>query len=196
MPRPISWLPQLHLIRRSVGSSVRSHYERRDLELLFQLQPSAAAKLLGLLPTVAIGTSKLVPRDALARFLEAVQASDDVPALLERMSLERRAAARRRRKYLVAPVEPGGMRALPDSITIEPGRLEVRFGSVREMCEALYALVQVAECEEFERLYSPERPAEREDPGREVREMFAELRRLEEAARMLPGEREAAGRGR
>ena len=41
MPRPISWLPQLHAIERSVQNSVRSHYQRRDLEQLFSLQPRA-----------------------------------------------------------------------------------------------------------------------------------------------------------
>ncbi|MDQ1450390.1 MAG: hypothetical protein QOK38_256 [Acidobacteriaceae bacterium] len=35
MPRPISWLPRLHEIRRSVVNSVRSHYDRNDLERLF-----------------------------------------------------------------------------------------------------------------------------------------------------------------
>jgi len=37
--RPICWLPRLHLIRRAVTNSVRSHYDRHDLEQLFELQP-------------------------------------------------------------------------------------------------------------------------------------------------------------
>ena len=39
MPRPLSWLPRLHVIRRTVANSVRSHYDRRELETLFELQP-------------------------------------------------------------------------------------------------------------------------------------------------------------
>ena len=42
MPRRLSWLPRLHEIRRSVGNSVRSHYDRRDLQTLFEFQPRAA----------------------------------------------------------------------------------------------------------------------------------------------------------
>jgi hypothetical protein len=37
MPRPLSWLPRLHEIDRSVANSVRSHYDRRDIERLFEL---------------------------------------------------------------------------------------------------------------------------------------------------------------
>jgi len=32
MPRPLSWLPRLHEISRSVANSVRSHYDRHDLQ--------------------------------------------------------------------------------------------------------------------------------------------------------------------
>jgi hypothetical protein len=45
MPRPISWLTRLHEIRRAVASSVRSHYERKEIEALFQVQPRAAVTL-------------------------------------------------------------------------------------------------------------------------------------------------------
>ncbi len=45
MARPVSWLPRLHEIRRAVANSVRSHYDRHDLQNLFELQPRAAQKL-------------------------------------------------------------------------------------------------------------------------------------------------------
>ena len=60
MPRPISWLPRLHEIRRSVFNSVRSHYDRNDLERVFEVQPRSAQLLLELLPTVRLGRSLLV----------------------------------------------------------------------------------------------------------------------------------------
>jgi hypothetical protein len=63
MPRPITWLPQLHEIRRSIANSVRSHYDRRDIEALFELQRRAAQKLVEMLPIVRIGTSHLIQRD-------------------------------------------------------------------------------------------------------------------------------------
>ena len=60
MPRPISWLIRLHEIRRAVASSVRSHYERKEIESLFLVQPRAAQLLLEMLPTTAVGRSRLV----------------------------------------------------------------------------------------------------------------------------------------
>ncbi len=72
MPRPASWLPRLYDITRSVTNSVRSHYQRRDLELLFELQPRAAQKLLKMLPTTEVGTGHLVSRETLLSFLARV----------------------------------------------------------------------------------------------------------------------------
>jgi hypothetical protein len=81
MPRPISWLPRLHIIARSVAQSIRSHYDRHDLEALFELQPRSAQKLLEMLPTVQVGNSHLVDREVLANFLDRVRDADDVAGL-------------------------------------------------------------------------------------------------------------------
>ncbi len=53
--RPVSWLPRLHTITKTVQNSVRSHYDRGDLERLFELQPRAAQKMLEMLPIVRSG---------------------------------------------------------------------------------------------------------------------------------------------
>jgi len=88
MPRPVSWLPRLHEISRAVANSVRSHYDRRDLEQLFELQPRAAQKLIEILPSVPIGTSRLVERSDLAHFLDRVRKTDDTAALFETLRQE------------------------------------------------------------------------------------------------------------
>src|ERR1700692_165930 len=85
MARPASWLPRLHEIQRTVANSVRSHYDRHNLEQLFELQPRAAQKLLSLLPTVAVGTSRLVEREALGSFLDGARDADDITAYLARI---------------------------------------------------------------------------------------------------------------
>jgi hypothetical protein len=51
MPRPISWLPRLHLFRRAVETTVRSHYNRKDLDRPFEIQPRSAQLLYELLPS-------------------------------------------------------------------------------------------------------------------------------------------------
>jgi hypothetical protein len=101
LPRPISWLPRLHIIARSVANSVRSHYDRHDLETLFELQPRAAQKLLEMLPTVQIGSSRLVDREVLASFLDRVRDADDMSKLFGEIRAEKAQVSRRRPRSLV-----------------------------------------------------------------------------------------------
>jgi hypothetical protein len=62
-PRPITWLPRLPEIRRSVKRSARSHCERKDIERLFELQPRAAQALVqGISPSAQVGRSFLLAR--------------------------------------------------------------------------------------------------------------------------------------
>ena len=156
MPRPVSWLPRLHEIRRSVANSVRSHYDRGDLEQLFELQPRAAGKLLEMLPTVQVGTSQLVDKQVLAGFLDRVQDADDTAKLFDEVRAEKAKGARRRPRSLVRrDLDPIGIASLPSSITLSLGRLEVDFETVEDLAEAMYALARVleAEGEEFARTF-------------------------------------------
>ncbi len=181
MPRPLSWLSRLHEIRRSVANSVRSHYDRRDLQSLFELQPRAAQKLLELLPTVPVGTAKLVEREALLTFLDRVREAEDTSRLMEEIRQERAAPSRKKIRSLVRrDTDPVSLSSLPESIGLSRGRLEVSFRSVVELAEAMYWLAQMLETEEFAREFEPEPPAlpEAEDAG-EIREIFAELERME-----------------
>ena len=156
MPRPVSWLPRLHEISRTVANSVRSHYDRGDLQKLFELQPRAAGKLLEMLPTVQVGTSRLVDREVLLGFLGRVRDAEDIPKLFEEIRTETVAVSRRKPRSLVRrDLDPIGIASLPSSITLSPGRMEVRFGTVEELAEAMYALARVLESEgeEFERRF-------------------------------------------
>ena len=101
MARPLSWLPRLSDIRRAVANSARSHYGRRDLETLFELQPRAAQKLLEMLPTLQVGTSRLVDREVLAGFLDRVRDAEDTAELLERVRAEKAQVSRKRPRSLV-----------------------------------------------------------------------------------------------
>jgi hypothetical protein len=55
MSRPISWLTRLHETIRSVTDLVRSHYDRPDLERLFELRSCAAPKTDRLCPWLPSG---------------------------------------------------------------------------------------------------------------------------------------------
>jgi hypothetical protein len=148
LPRPISWLPRLHVIARSVANSVRSHYDRHDLESLFELQPRAAQKLLEMLPSVQIGSSRLVDREVLASFLDRVRDADDTTKLFQEIRAEKAQVSRRRPRSLVRrDLDPIGIASLPSSIKVSRGRLEVSFSTVEELATAMYALARVLEAE-------------------------------------------------
>ena len=182
MPRPLSWLPRLHEITTTVANSVRSHYARQDLERLFELQPRAAQKLLELLPSVQIGTARLVEREVLASFLERVRDADDTAALFETLRQEKAAAPRRKVRSLVRrDLDPVGLSSLPDGITLTRGRLDVSFGTVEQLAESLLMLARVLESDGdgFAEAYEVREETVRDDAAAdEVRRMFAELEEL------------------
>ena len=181
LPRPVSWLPRLHLIARLVANSVRSHYDRHDLESLFELQPRAAQKLLEMLPTVQIGNSRLVDREVLASFLDRVRDADNTTRLFDQIRAEKAQVSRRKPRSIVRrDLDPIGISSLPKAITLQPGRMEVRFTTVEQLAEAMLMLARVLESEgeqfavEFE---------VREEPKstEKAQNVTAVLRELEEA---------------
>jgi hypothetical protein len=177
MPRPISWLPRLHEITRSVANSVRSHYDRRDLEQLFELQPRAAQKLLEMLPTVQVGTSGLVEREALGFFLDRVRESENTTDLFDQIRKEKAQTSRRKIRALVRrDLDPVGLSSLPDSMTLSPGRLEVRFETVEELCESMLLLARVItdELDAFVKTYEV-RAVEDEKSDNEMELLFSNL---------------------
>ncbi len=184
MPRPVSWLPRLPEISRAVANSVRSHYDRRHVEHLFELQPRAAQKLIEILPSVQIGTSRLVERSDLARFLDRVREANDTAALFEALRQEKAAVSRRKVRSLVRrDLDPVGLPSLPDTITLTRGRLEVSFGTVEQLAESLLLLARVLESDgdAFADAYEVREQTAVDDAADEVRRMFEELEELEGA---------------
>ena len=182
MARPLSWLPRLHEIRRIVGNSVRSHYDRNDLEGLFGLSPRGAGKLLELLPTVPVGTAHLVDREILASFLNRVYEADDVAEVFKAIRQEKAAGSRKKVRSLVRrDLDPLGLTSLPDWIGLSRGRLVVSFRSVDELAEAMLTLARILESEgdAFAELYEPERPQPVENDVEELRRMFQGLEEME-----------------
>lgn len=185
MARPASWLPRLHEIRRSVKNSVRSHYDRRDLELLFKLQPRGAGKLLEMLTTDTIrGRSGLVNRETLKGFLDRVAEADDVPALLDQMRTEKTTVARRRPRAMVRR-DFTAVEAASLSAWISRGHLDVRFESAQQLADILWRLASALEYdfEEFLQLYEPEAPVPeaKRVASKEMQELYRELEGLEAA---------------
>ena len=186
MARPISWLPRLHEIRKAVANSVRSHYTREDLEWLFQLQPRAASRMMELFTVEAVGTTYTVPREQLTAVLERFQETDDPHALLAELRKEKVQVSRRTLRHLVRrDVAAATLVSLPNTITLEPGRMEVRFATVTELAQAMLylALALESDGDEFARRYEPV-AHQVEDPAVEdIKALFSELEEMEAVRR-------------
>lgn len=158
MSRPVSWLPRLHEITKTVTNSVRSHYDRRDIEKLFELQPRAAQELLKLLPSVQVGTSPLLDREVLADFLGACGRPRTRQVSSIRCGKKSQQFSKRRlRSPVRRDLDPVAITSLPDSMTLSRGRLEVNFQTVEQLAECMLLLARVLESEgeEFAQEFEP-----------------------------------------
>lgn len=181
-----SWLSRLPEIRRSVRESVRSHYDSRALQRLFEVKPRAAQKLIQIVSVGAkVGRSALVERVALADFLTVVAESDDPEATLRVRRRQQKPAPRRALRELIqADSDPATLETIPRNITLSTGKMEIEFTRMEELAGALHAIAQILEneFEEFADRFEPVFEAVTEvDPVTEdLRRAFAELRRREQ----------------
>jgi hypothetical protein len=171
MGRRLSWLDRLYPISRTVAGSARSHYDRKDLQQLFEIQPRSAQNLMAALPTVAVGRARLVERETLSNFLQQLQQADDpAQAYGDIREGKGKTTVRRKLRSLVLQDVDSGVDSLPGSIHLSPGRLNITFQTVDELAEALMHLAVVLDkqLDEFITRYepppepSPEELAERE----------------------------------
>lgn len=186
MARPIPWLPRLKEIRKSAAGSVRSHYERRDLQELFQVQSRTANRLLEILPTVPIGSSHLVEREELVKFLDRIDAAADVSAEMEKMREEKTVSRRKLRFLNQRDVDPMSLYGVPDTLTLTRGDIRIQFQTMEQLAATLVTLARVLQddLDEFVRLYEPKPPPDETDTAAEdVRQLFRELEEMEAAHR-------------
>ena len=189
MPRPISWLPRLAEIRRSVKNSARSHYERKDIERLFELQPRAAQALVqGISPSAKVGRSFLLwPAPILEVFLDRIQEGANPASLLSHRS---EPVPRRSLRELVQVDRfSATLDEAPGNISLQPGELTITFSSMQELAGALLALAEILDNAEqfaaFEDRFVPRPPENNHsaEDGAAVEKMFKELEVAEQEAR-------------
>lgn len=181
-------------------NSVRSHYGRSDLETLFDLQPRAVQNLLAMLPTITVGTSRLIEREALLSVLEEVHHAKDVIAFLESLRTRKTTVSRRKLRTLVQrDTAPVSLDALPEGLRLQRGRLEVRFKTVEELARTMYHLARMLETDSdgFAITYEPVRPGR--DGGSsdyDVQTLFTELADMEQRPHRVASEGESEPRRR
>ena len=182
MARPVSWLPRLHQIDQRVRNSVRSHYQRSELERLFELQPRSAQLLMDAMPTIGIGRSRLVERDHLLSFLEQVREAGDPAQVIERARSQRAAPSRRTLRQLVAYDEaPATWETLPASLTLSPGQVVIQFDRIEDLARSLLALASLLDqdLEEFANRYELRPLVQPTEGAEDVVAMFKELEAIE-----------------
>lgn len=185
MPRRVVWLSDLASIREAIDRSNQAQYSREDIEKLLQIQSRAANLVMGLLPTTKVGTSYLVEHHALTDFLAQLNAAKDPASELkriEKLRTRRNTLKQRLPAMLQTSRAPLRVDALPHSVSLTKGRLQIECPTVEDLLTALYALASIVEhdlgtlIELFE-----EQPQQATDDGGqdEMAAMWDDLERME-----------------
>lgn len=173
MARKLSWLDRIYPISRTVANSARSHYDRRDLERLFELQPRSAQLLMSALPTVPVGRALLVESEALSNFLNQLNEADDPAQEFARLREGKGTTVRRKLRTLVLKEVDTTIATLPSSLQLTPGELHITFQTAEELAEAMMHLAAVLkyQLEEFMNLYEPPKPLNEQEQARRTEEL-------------------------
>lgn len=167
-----------------MAGSVRSHYTRSELEVLFQIQQGAASRLMEIVPTLKVNTGYLAEREGLLAFLDRVSEADDVTTLMRRLRAEKKAPTRRKMRNMVRrDTSPVSLAGMPDTLRVDRGHLEIDFETMEELVQTLYILARILDddLEEFTRVYEPPKTNVVNEEEGEVKRMFAELSEMERA---------------
>jgi len=188
MARRAPWLVRISDIRRSVRDSVRSHYDRHDIERLFQIQSRPAQKLMSLVGVGArVGQCALVNRETLADFLGRLAESNAPQEVLqaERIAAKTPDGRRALRELIQADGNVATLDTMPRNIIASTGKLVIEFNRIQELAGALLALAQVMENEleefvdRFEPVFEDVKP-EHDSVVDDLRRAFADLRQDEQ----------------
>lgn len=119
---------------------------RRDIEQLLVVGRAHAATLMGTFGAGRTGNVRTLPKTQLLKQLRARRKGAVFSGEVERrermMASLRQARLSGIRVRMPAAVMSAKLSGLPDGVTVEPGRIEVRFTDAREAVGRLFALAQ------------------------------------------------------
>ena len=158
MPAPPRWLLAVPDAIRQLEALDRDLLTRRDVERLFGVSRARAAQLMRTFGAELTGNQRTLPRTQLLRQLRkhrARAAFRGEAARRERLLTELR-TARLTGIRVAVPVEAleARLAGLPAGVSVEPGRIEVRFSGAQDAVGRLFALAQALthDYEQFEAL--------------------------------------------
>ena len=141
MPAPPRWLLAVPDAIRQLEALDLDLLTRRDVERLFGVWRARAAQLMRTFGAELVGASRVLRRTALLRQLRKYR---------------QRAAFRQARLTGIRVAVPREARlsGLPAGVSVEPGRIEVRFSGAQDAVGRLFALAQALtnDYEQFEAL--------------------------------------------
>ena len=152
MARPPDWFDRLDALQATLRASEIPSLGRREMQELFACSERESLRLLNRFGAVKIGDTLQLARRALLTQLEALRASrtfqlfrQKQQQLSETMAVARPASKARFRR-IAGSVEfvPRTWTELSADITLEPGRLEVRFATEEDLWFLLDQLADVA----------------------------------------------------
>ena len=158
MPAPPRWLLAVPDAVRQLERLDRDLVTRRDLERLFGVSRARAAQLMRTFGAELAGSSRVLRRADLLRQLKKLRGRAAFRIETERRT---RVVAELRQARITGirvavPVESleARLAGLPEGVTVEAGRIEVRFAGAKEAVGKLFALAQAltGDYERFEEL--------------------------------------------
>ena len=174
MPAPPRWLLAVPDAIRQLEAMDRDLLTRRDVERLFGVSRArAAAQLMRTFGAELVGASRVLRRTELLRQLRKYRQRAAFRGEEERRT---RLVAELRQARLTGirvavPIEAleARLAGLPDGVSVEPGRIEVRFRGAKDAVGRLFALAQALthDYEQFEALVEEGEAAGGGGEGRE-----------------------------
>jgi hypothetical protein len=146
MPAQPRWLLAVPDAIAQLEELDREWLTRRDLETLFGISKPRAAVLMRTFGAERLGNVRMLARTQLLRHLRARKKSAAYSGAVDRrerlITALRRARITGIRVPVAASVLSVKLAGLPEGVTVERGRIEVRFDGAREAVGRLFALAQ------------------------------------------------------
>ena len=158
MPATPRWLLALPDAIRQLDALDRDLLTRRDLEQLFGVSRARAATLMQTFGAALTGNQRTLPRTQLLRQLRTHRARAAFRGEATRRDRVVTAIRQARLTGIRVAVPREALEArlsgLPDGVSVEPGRIEVRFSGAQDAVARLFALAQALthDYEQFEAL--------------------------------------------
>ena len=158
MPATPRWLLAIPDAIRQLAALDREVLTRRDVEQLFGVSRARAATLMQTFGAALTGNQRTLPRTQLLRQLRKHRARAAFRGEATRrdrvVTAIRQARLTGIRVAVPSEARAARLSGLPDCVSVEPGRIEVRFSGAQDAVGRLFALAQALthDYEQFEAL--------------------------------------------